>query len=124
MLSGQARSYITFSTHYLIQPRHQILRTQVGVALQHLHGLVAGDGGDFLITKAGLDQARDGFVAQVVEAQAPDAGGFQGAVPGRAGFIRTAYAITAGFAEEDQVGTAQMLLSVRDIPSDEPLPGN
>ena len=104
MLRGQARSCITFSTHHLIQPCHQIFRPQVRITLQHLHGLVARDGGDFLITKAGLDQPRDGFMTQVVEAQALDTGVFQGAVPGRAEFIRPAYLVATGLTEENQIG--------------------
>ena len=44
------------STHYLIQPRYQILRPQMRITLQHLHGFVTGDSGDFLIAEAGLDQ--------------------------------------------------------------------
>ena len=101
MLRGQARSCITFSTHHLIQPRNQVFRTQVGVALQHLHGFVAGDGGDFLIAEARLDQARDGLMAQVMKAQALDADVFQGTVPCWAEFIRPAYFVATGFAEED-----------------------
>jgi len=38
------------------------------VALQHLHGLVAGDGRDFLVAEAGFDKTRDRLVAQVVKA--------------------------------------------------------
>ena len=39
-----------------------------------------------------------------MEAQALDAGVFQGAVPGGAEFIRSAYFVATGFAEEDQIG--------------------
>ena len=104
MLRGQARSCITFSTHHLIQSRHQILSPQMGVALQHLHGLVPGDSGDLLVAETGLDQARDGLVAQVMEARTLDAGVFQGAVPGGAEFIGPAYLVAAGLAEKDQGG--------------------
>jgi hypothetical protein len=44
-------------THHLIQPHHQIIRPQVRIAFEHLHRFVPGDGGDFLIPKAGFDQA-------------------------------------------------------------------
>ncbi len=83
MLRVQAYSCITFSTHHLIQPRDQIFCAQVCIALQHLHGLVAGDGSDFPITEAGLDQSRYGFMAQIIETQTLDAGIFQRTVPGR-----------------------------------------
>jgi hypothetical protein len=68
MLRGQARSCITFSTHHLIQPRNQVFCSQMCITLQHLHGFVAGDDGDFLVTETGLDKARDGFVAQIMKA--------------------------------------------------------
>jgi hypothetical protein len=57
------------STHELIQTLKQIFRTQVSLTPQYLHGLVPGNGGDFLVAKADLDQAGDDFVAQVVETQ-------------------------------------------------------
>jgi hypothetical protein len=43
-------------------------------------------------------------VAQVMEAQALDAGIFQGTVPDGTEFIRPAHLVAAGLAEEDQVG--------------------
>jgi hypothetical protein len=40
-----------------------------GVPLQHLHGVVPGDGGDFHDVQSALNQSADGFVAQIVEVQ-------------------------------------------------------
>jgi len=46
----------------------------MGVTSQHLHGLVPGDGGHFLVTEACFHQTRDGFVAQVMKTQTLDTG--------------------------------------------------
>ena len=92
------------STHQLIQSLDQVFSSQVRVALQHLHGLVAGYGGDFLIAKARFYQARDSLVAQVVEAQVGDLCILDDLFPCHAEFIRPAFAVVTGFATEDEVG--------------------
>ena len=65
------RGALALLAKYLIQPLHQILGAQVCITLQHLHGFVARDGGDFLVAQATLDQAGDRFMAQIMETQAP-----------------------------------------------------
>lgn len=67
------------------------------VTFEHLHGFMAGDGGDFLVTEATLDQTGDGLVTQVVKAEPLYDQLVQCAVPGRAGFIGSALAVVAGF---------------------------
>ena len=87
----------------LTQTLDQVFGAQVRVALEHLHRLVAGDGGDLLVTEAALDQAGDSFMAQVVETQPLDAGRFQCAVPSRPELIGSANTIADGFPPEDQI---------------------
>ena len=76
MVRGQSfrelLAYLTYlwkSTHQLIYPLRQVFGAQMGVTLEHLHGFMAGDSGDFLITESGLGQAGYRLVAQVVKAQ-------------------------------------------------------
>ena len=66
------RGALALFAKYLIQAFDQILGAQVRIALEHLHGLVAGDSGDFLVTEATFDQAGDRLMAQVVKTQALD----------------------------------------------------
>jgi hypothetical protein len=81
-----AGSKLTYTQ--LIEPAHQVFGTQVGIAAQHLHGLVAGDRRDLLVAETGLDQARDRLVTQVMKTQPLDAGLFQRAVPGGTELVR------------------------------------
>jgi len=46
-----------------------VLGTQMGVPLQHLHCLVPGDGGDFHDVQSAFNQPADCFMAQVMEVQ-------------------------------------------------------
>ena len=64
----------THEPHLYLKPRGQILSPQVRVALQHLQGLVTGDGRDLHEIESLLEQAAGGFMAQVVETQPLDAG--------------------------------------------------
>jgi hypothetical protein len=54
---------------HLVQLRYEVLGTQMGVALKHLHALVPTDRGHFLVAQPGLDQTADGLVAQVMKAE-------------------------------------------------------
>jgi hypothetical protein len=52
-----------FSARKKIELFNQILCPQMRVAFEHLHRLVAADGGDFLIRESGFNKAADGLMA-------------------------------------------------------------
>lgn len=88
------------SFHHLIELAHQILRAQVGIALEHLHRLVAADGRDFLVGQACFHKAADGFVAQIVKAEVLHAGIFLDARPDRIELVSPALVVTSGLTEK------------------------
>ena len=69
-----------FTPRLLAQPCGQVRGAEVGVALEHLQRLMAGDGGDLHHVQSFLEESARSFVPQVMEAEPCDTGAAHGAL--------------------------------------------
>src|SRR5690606_12842197 len=75
----------------------------MGIPLEHLHGFVAADRRHFLIRQTCFDQSAHGFMAQVVESEIGQVGGFLGVIPGLIEQIWPSYTIATRFTKEHEI---------------------
>ena len=88
------------------------------VALQHLHALMAADGGNFLIRKSGLDKSAHGLMTQVMEAKILQTLLSLDRLPHPIKLVRPPLTIATWFTEEDQIrifGRVGLLTASRNI---------
>jgi hypothetical protein len=83
MVGIDCNQTLGFIPQPLAEPRGQIGDAEVGVALEHLQSLVAGDGGDLHHIQSLFEESARGFVSEIVEAETRDAGATRGAVKGQ-----------------------------------------
>lgn len=71
LLAGVSPTSAYAPLHYLhtIQPAHQVLAPQVGIAPEHLHRFMSTDCRYLLVGKPGLDKTTDRLVPQVMKVQ-------------------------------------------------------
>ena len=87
----------------MIQTHDQIFSSQMSVAFQHLHALVAANCGNFLVRESCLNKSTHGFMSQVMKAKVLQSLHFLDSLPHPVELVRSPNTITTRFSEEDQI---------------------
>ena len=82
MVGIDSNQTLGFMPRPLAEPRSQIGDAEMGVALEHLQRLVAGDGRDLHHVQPLFEETARGLMAQVVNSQTGDASAARGPVEG------------------------------------------